>query len=64
MFFLRRYRVLASGKQLVVPTPRLARGGLFNRLVAVPGAPEEEVRRLASRVGIDKESKPIPLASR
>ncbi len=59
-----RLRVLAAGKALVVPTPRLASGGLFNRLVAAPGASADDVRRLASRQGIDKESKPIPTAAR
>ena len=39
-------------------------GGLFNRVCAAPGCGNDELRKLASRRGIDTESKPIPMASR
>ncbi len=58
-----RYQVLSRGKSLVVPTPRLS-GGLFNRVSCVPGCGQDEMRKLASRRGIDSESKPIPVAAR
>jgi len=58
-----RYQALLAGKSLVVPTPRLS-GGLFNRVCAAPGGGNDELRKLASRRGIDTESKPIPMASR
>jgi hypothetical protein len=58
-----RFQVLKESKQLVVPTPRLS-GGLFNRVSCVPGCSQEEMRKLASRRGIDSDSKPIPMAQR
>ena len=58
-----RYQALLAGKSLVVPTPRLS-GGLFNRVCAAPGCGNDDLRKLASRRGIDTESKPIPMASR
>ncbi len=48
----------------MVPTPDLSKGGLFNRLVSGPGASRDELHRLASRVGIERDSKPIPIAAR
>jgi len=63
-----RYQVLDHDKTLIVPTPRLAKG-LFNRLSNEPTEEGEErsketIRKLASREGIDKKSKPVPMASR
>jgi len=63
-----RYQVLDHDKELIVPTPRLAKG-LFNRLSNEPTEEGEErsketIRKLASREGIDKKSKPVPMASR
>jgi len=63
-----RYHVLDQDKTLIVPTPRLAKG-LFNRLSNEPTENGEErsketIRKLASREGIDKKSKPVPMASR
>jgi 5-formyltetrahydrofolate cyclo-ligase len=58
-----RYLVLDQNKDLIVPTPGLAKG-LFNRLTVEPGSTKERVRQLASRQGIDELSKPIPMASR
>ena len=55
-----RYQVMDQDKTLIVPTPRLSKG-LFNRLSKEPGM---ELRKLASREGIDKKSKPVPMASR
>ena len=58
-----RFRVLDSGKTLIVPTPRLTQG-LFNRLEAEPGCTKESLRKMSSRYGIDSLSKPVPMASR
>merc|ERR1712150_312391 len=58
-----RYQVLDHNKDLIVPTPRLSKG-LFNRLSAEPGMDKENMRKLASREGIDHQSKPVPMASR
>lgn len=58
-----RYLVLEQNKDLIVPTPGLAKG-LFNRLTAEPGSTKERIRLLASRQGVDELSKPIPMASR
>lgn len=59
-----RFQVLAHPqKELLVPTPKLRRG-LFNRLAAPPACSPEELRKLASRRGIDHDSKPVPIASR
>ena len=59
-----RYQVLDQQKSLIVPTPRLSKG-LFNRLSVPPGPnSKEDLRKLASRHGIDKDSKPVPMASR
>ena len=54
-----RYHVLDQNKSLIVPTPRLSKG-LFNRLSNEPGSDKESIRKLASREGIDKKSKPVP----
>ena len=58
-----RYQVLDHDKGLIVPTPRLSKG-LFNRLSSEPGKDKDHLRKLASREGIDKMSKPVPMASR
>jgi 5-formyltetrahydrofolate cyclo-ligase len=58
-----RYLVLEHNKDLIVPTPGLAKG-LFNRLSVEPGSTKERIRQLASRQGIDELSKPVPMASR
>lgn len=59
-----RYQVLDLDKTLIVPTPRLSKG-LFNRLSKEPGDSDKDtIRKLASREGIDKKSKPVPMASR
>ena len=58
-----RYLVLEQNKDLIVPTPGLAKG-LFNRLSTEPGSTKERIRQLASRQGIDELSKPVPMASR
>jgi len=58
-----RYQVLDQDKTLIVPTPRLSKG-LFNRLSKEPDCDKDTLRKLASREGIDKKSKPVPMASR
>ena len=58
-----RYLVLDHNKDLIVPTPGLAKG-LFNRLTVEPGSTKDRIRLLASRQGIDEHSKPVPMASR
>ncbi|TRY79885.1 hypothetical protein TCAL_13360 [Tigriopus californicus] len=59
-----RFQVLSHPqKELLVPTPKLRRG-LFNRLVAPLDCSQQELRALASRRGIDHDSKPVPIASR
>lgn len=58
-----RYQVLDHDKTLLVPTPRLSKG-LFNRLTKEPDSDKDTIRKLASREGIDKKSKPVPMASR
>ena len=58
-----RYLVLDHNKDLIVPTPGLAKG-LFNRLTVEAGSTKDRIRLLASRQGIDEHSKPVPMASR
>ena len=56
-------QVLERNKSLVVPTPHLKKG-LLSRVSCVPDSTEEVLRSLASRRGIDRESKTIPMVSR
>jgi len=58
-----RFLALEQRKDLLVPTPNLAKG-LFNRLAAAPGASAADLRRLAIRQGVDRESKPVPAGAR
>jgi len=59
-----RYQTLVHRKTLLVPTPRLKQG-LFNKLVNPGGeANTETLRKLASRYGLDQESRPVSLDTR